>query len=420
MAALAWHLVWVFSVAMVLVLTLRRPLRRWLGPGQAYAFWALVPAMCAAALLRAPWSVPSILDAPAQLANSFVLPMVSARAVPRNFPWWGVVLAIWAVGVLVRSLVGAFRVLQVRRGLHRLSPEGEAEWRQRMRTVRPHGRLPRPMQHVLGPALFGCFRPVLLLPPDAGIHWSRVQADLVLRHELVHYRRRDNAWNLLAGLLGTLFWWHPLTAFAWRRFRLDQELACDRAVLAGRPERVRAYGQALIESHGGARIAMASHWVSKPQLRERIRMIGSNQSPLRRRRVGALLLGLGIAAMAVAAPRHALVPLQAASGQAPASSSTAEIPPKALRAFNRRLRPRYPASAIKGKQQGMVVVLALVGKQGHVIRTRLTGDAPVYPTLAQSTIDFVSQMRYRPATLHGKPVAAWVRVPVTYSLNEKN
>lgn len=420
MAALALHLIWMFSLTTALVLALRRPLRRWLGVGQTYALWMLVPVTCAAALLHAPWEGPVDLDAPVQAAGAFVLPTVHAYPAQTAFPWWTAGLVIWLSGVVVRAVTGSLRLVRVRQGLHRLPADAEAHWLRQMRAVKPGGRLPHPVHHPMGPALFGCVRPVLLLPPDIDTRFSPEQAELILRHELVHHRRGDGSWNLLAGLLATVFWWHPLTGFALRRFRLDQELACDRAVLAARPGQARAYGDALIDSHSGARIAAASHWFRKPQLKERIRMIGAKQPTIHCRRAGALLLSLGIAAVAVAAPRHALVPVQAVSDSAPASASpAAKIPPKAVRAVNKLLKPRYPASAVKGKQQGKVVVKARVDAHGHVTRTLLVGNTPVYPALAQSALDFVSQMSFRPATLHGKPVAAWVRVPVTYSLNDK-
>jgi hypothetical protein len=55
----------------------------------------------------------------------------------------------------------------------------------------------------------------------------------VLAHEAAHGQRRDVAWALLARVVCALCWFNPLAWYAAHRQRVEAELACDDAVIAG-------------------------------------------------------------------------------------------------------------------------------------------------------------------------------------------
>ncbi|MBB3120034.1 M23/M56 family metallopeptidase [Pseudoduganella violacea] len=86
----------------------------------------------------------------------------------------------------------------------------------------------------ISPMLLGCFQPMLLLPEhlrgmDPG------QQELIVAHELTHWRSRDQLCLHLSLALQTLFWFNPVFSRLREKLALAQELACDRRVLAGRP-----------------------------------------------------------------------------------------------------------------------------------------------------------------------------------------
>ena len=47
----------------------------------------------------------------------------------------------------------------------------------------------------------GPLRPVILLPASAK-NWTSGRREMVVSHELVHVRRRDALWRLVAGAVG--------------------------------------------------------------------------------------------------------------------------------------------------------------------------------------------------------------------------
>ena len=90
------------------------------------------------------------------------------------------------------------------------------------------------------PLVTGFVNPALLLPRES-------VSDGVLRHELIHTRRRDLWYKLLLLLARSLHWFNPLVWLLRRAAERDMEIACDAAVLAGRDgEWRRRYGAALL------------------------------------------------------------------------------------------------------------------------------------------------------------------------------
>lgn len=267
-------------LAWPLVLGCRALLLRHGGAGLACAAWALLPVLMLAASL--PGSAPGQALAAEVWVEAGPLPWAAVAAVPAQAgsaaaAWlalWaaGVGLGLWRLAVLQRRYVRSLQPSAC--GGHLWAPAGS------------------------GPALLGWWRPRLVLPQDFAQRFSPAQQTLVRCHEAVHAQRFDNAWNLLATLLCLLHWFNPLAWWALRRFRADQELACDAAVMARHPHSRAAYGHALLQAQAGAGwLGLPwSHWVSVHPLTERIAMLQrSPVSPWARRVGGGLLLLLGLA-----------------------------------------------------------------------------------------------------------------------------
>jgi bla regulator protein BlaR1 len=81
------------------------------------------------------------------------------------------------------------------------------------------------------PAVFGIFRPSLLLPDGIASELSAPQLDAVIAHELCHVRHRDNLAGALHMLVETIFWFHPLVWWIGARLVEERERACDEEVV---------------------------------------------------------------------------------------------------------------------------------------------------------------------------------------------
>src|SRR5262249_24120205 len=77
---------------------------------------------------------------------------------------------------------------------------------------------------------WGWLWPRIILPSGAD-EWPLQRQRVVLAHELAHIARWDWLLQLGAGLLCTIYWFHPLAWIAAARLREEAERACDDCVL---------------------------------------------------------------------------------------------------------------------------------------------------------------------------------------------
>jgi protein TonB len=76
--------------------------------------------------------------------------------------------------------------------------------------------------------------------------------------------------------------------------------------------------------------------------------------------------------------------------------------------------PTYPDIAREAGVDGIVMVQALVGKDGKVKDTKVVKSIPMLDAAATSA---VKQWVFKPALSNNKPVAVWVAVPVKFTLH---
>jgi beta-lactamase regulating signal transducer with metallopeptidase domain len=289
----------VFTLALLVVALIRLPMRRAFGAQAAYLAWGLVPVLCVAAWLPVPQDFAAARVLSLGLVQALPAQVSSAEsAAAGDAPGWvAVLLGLWLGGVLAVVL-----------GL----VQGHARLRQSLTRVPGEVALRLPAGH--SPALVGLWRPRLALPADFCARFAAAERSAILRHEAAHETRHDNHWSLLAQALLAVFWFHPLSWWALRRHRADQELACDAAVLASdSPPAVFDYAQALLKAqHAGAAMGdfrSASNWRSTHPLIERIAMLKSPRLSSQRRRAGlGLVAVLLLGALAAGPLLHAAPP----------------------------------------------------------------------------------------------------------------
>ena len=78
-----------------------------------------------------------------------------------------------------------------------------------------------------------------------------------------------------------------------------------------------------------------------------------------------------------------------------------------------KIMPRYPALARQARIQGQVVLSAVIARDGSIENLRLKSG---HPMLAPAAIDAVSEWRYKPYLLNGKPVEVETQIMVTFTL----
>ncbi|RUO53621.1 TonB family protein [Pseudidiomarina homiensis] len=352
------------SLVLVVVGALRLVGHRWLlqklGAVSLYSLWAVVPILLLAVLLPQSWwpfadaisSLRFVID-PSQQFENLTVPA------PTN-----VLSIIWSAGFVLA--LSAFLLRW---------PRVNQYWRcGNLRIVR--------IASGGGPAIAGVLRPTLFLPADFSQRFDAQQRRLILKHEQHHWRRGDTVANIVAFILCMIFWFHPVAWLCYRRFRCDQELACDAVILAqvSPPQRVR-YGHTLLQvaATTSTRVQLDPylyHYGAKQAMKERIQQLTSTQ-PLRYwPLLSALALGLALLSVWQA-------------------SALAEVKSDAQATPIIRVSPSYPMEAAEQGIEGQVTLRFTITDDGKVADIEVV-DATPAGTFDAAAVAALQKWRYDP------------------------
>jgi len=398
------------SAALLAVLALRRPLRAAFGAVACHAAWGAVPVALLATLLPAaeadaPFAV---IRAPIRMlvveAPRSAMPDIAAGA-----------CIAWLCGCVVFAVFLAWQQRRFVRGLGRIADRGD-------------GLLLA--DSVAGlPAVVGVWKPRIVMPADALERYDIVERALMLAHEREHIARGDLLANACVAMLRCLFWFNPLLHVAARRFRHDQELACDARVIARHPRARRVYGEAMLKTQMvAARLPLGCHWGQSHPLKERIEML-KQPLPSSLRHAGgrtiviALLLGTGYAAWAAqpdasqrAAPASQHDAVTRSGNQMGMRAAISREPDRSAVVVARTPPPVYPADLAKQGITGRVMLIvdvAIDGSASAVKVDRSAGDE----RLDAAALQAARQWTFKPLVKDGKPVPSQVRVPIDFEVD---
>jgi beta-lactamase regulating signal transducer with metallopeptidase domain len=308
------------SAAVLLVLVLRDPVRRWFGARAAYALWTV--ALCApvagflpSRTIGGTVAAPPTPSSPLQMVQEVLgTEAYSGRVLQMpvsqmpDLTW--LIIVLWSVGFAVSAGILIARQFRFRRALGVLRP------------AFPDGNayLSESISH--GPLVAGVLNTKIILPADFASKFNDEESSLILAHEQVHVSRGDTQINLLIAFLQCLNWFNPLMHVAAFQIRLDQEIACDADVMAIYPGKRRAYAEAMLKNTLAlTAVPVGCAWPARSAhpLRKRIALLNC-ATPLK------TMKRLGVAIVAVASLAGGY-----ASWAAQPPSVTPSVPRTALR-----------------------------------------------------------------------------------------
>jgi beta-lactamase regulating signal transducer with metallopeptidase domain len=244
------------AAAAVLAVAALRPLfRRAYGAEVAYGLW-LAPPLAALGSL-----VPPRIDSSAEaLAGQPALP-------PAALPW---LVAAWGLGAAAMVLL----FLIEHRRFAAQARTGAA-----------------------GAAVIGVIVPRIVMPPDDG-RYSPEERALMRSHEREHIARGDPRANAWMAACQCLAWFNPLVHLGVALARLDQELACDAAILRRNRSARGLYARTLLKAQMlEAPPALVSCWAAGGRHPLELRLAAMVRSGSGDGDAGPLLV-TGLAAMA--------------------------------------------------------------------------------------------------------------------------
>lgn len=135
---------------------------------------------------------------------------------------------VWLIGVVVLLLYALVSYLKLRHTVRVSAPYKDNVWL---------------CDSVKSPFILGVFRPKIYLPSDM----DGERAELVLRHEKAHLKRKDHLWKPLGFVLLAVYWFNPVLWLSYVLLCRDIELACDEKVIRDMESAdKKAYSEALL------------------------------------------------------------------------------------------------------------------------------------------------------------------------------
>jgi beta-lactamase regulating signal transducer with metallopeptidase domain len=187
-------------------------------------------------------------------ANGSVQPGTQALGSPRLLPQ-AYLFAFWLTGMGIFLFLLIFKMVKLRRW-HSQHKERKITPQWFHELLVDTGRrlnleqLPAIVfsRDAVTPAVYGVFRPVLLLPEHYLNDLSREEAEHVLLHELCHLKRGDLWVHGFVLLLQVAYWFNPFLLWANRQLRHVREICCDQTLAARLQDRTDDYRKTLLNT----------------------------------------------------------------------------------------------------------------------------------------------------------------------------
>lgn len=391
-----------------------------------YAVALMVPALNLEYWVR---DTPTMAGMANVYADTFY-PVVVVKAQAPSITWMDMLLGIYWAGVAVLSLRLVWQLFSIIR-LAAISRKQEVEGIT-VHLLRGEG------------SPFSFFRWVFMYPSIL----EGKQLHEVMVHECTHVSGLHSLDTLFSELFSIACWFNP---FAWlmkQEVRMNLEYLADESVLSdGNARKSYQYhllGLAYRQPKDSTKIANNFNLLP---LKKRIKMmnkrrtseIGKAKYLLFAPLAGALLMVSNIESVAreigeqvpeVAEVQQKAEEAKASDATAPADTTknvvydvTETMPqfPGGQGVLMKYLAAniKYPASAVKAKKQGRVIVTFIIQKDGSVAKARIAKS--VDPELDAEALRIVKAMpNWTPGTQDGKPVNVRYTIPVVFSLYKED
>lgn len=197
---------------------------------------------------------------PAQMPDIPVQPIINAIPsmtdagdivnAPATIPLWLVIAAIWILGVVSVILYHALRHGRFMSLVRRWSePVTDLESLKILDSLKSERGTKAQVglsvcQSITSPMLVGFFRPAIVLPP---MKIAGDELSLILKHELIHFKRHDLWYKALILAATALRWFNPVVYLMAKAAAVQCEISCDALVLQGADfQRRKQYGETII------------------------------------------------------------------------------------------------------------------------------------------------------------------------------
>jgi len=142
----------------------------------------------------------------------------------------------WLIGVILLSMYHVFGFFRLQKSVRRTQQYIHPYWKTRIECLLARLGLKQKIQIYLLPSLeipvvFGCLKPILLIPVSFFTGMDDKYIEAIILHELAHIQRYDYFLNMLQMIIEILGFFHPAVWWLSGRIRAERENCCDDIVV---------------------------------------------------------------------------------------------------------------------------------------------------------------------------------------------
>ncbi len=349
--------------------------------------------------------------------------------------WLAIAFTIWLIGLVVLASVSASLIWLRWRRMRNTKVPVEPVLLEAVARIAKQLGLRRSVRLLVttdgfGPALFGVWRPTIVLPQCVLAEKTPQDWEPYLTHELIHLRRGDHWASLLQTVVQVVWWFHPLVWWMNRQICLVRERCCDQesiCALAGPPVQYADCLLEVLDAKSKLRPVYGFPGVRPVQITtQRIQEI-MTMSKTFQARTPAWCWGLALAlaivvlpGMPLAGERLALAEETTAAADKEVAATTAKKKPAA----RKQLRLKYGDNKPDGKKSiagaGEMIRFELPTEVGAVKAIRVHGSRYGYSqapkedfevTILSADMKEVLHTELVPFALFKRSKSRWTHVP---------
>ncbi|MCL2574404.1 MAG: M56 family metallopeptidase [Defluviitaleaceae bacterium] len=213
-----------------------------------------------------------------------------------SWAWWQISFAIWITGVVLFVAYQSLRHYHFTKMIKRWSESVTDE--QALSALESIGSEMGIKRHIPiyqcacvgSPMLIGIISPRILLPST---NLTKDELHFMLKHELVHYKRKDLLCKVLVLITTAIHWFNPIVYLCVRAINVLCETSCDAEVISSADEKTRkVYSEAIIGAakyQSRLKIALSTNFYGgKKGMKNRILSIMDTS----KKKVGAIVLSV--------------------------------------------------------------------------------------------------------------------------------
>ncbi len=166
--------------------------------------------------------------------NNTISDNILITAASQGTSWWHITIIVWLVGIVFCIIYHSVKHFYFMRMCKRWNEKVTDEYtinlfddiKAKMQVSKNIGLYICPF--VNSPVLIGLTSPKIILPK---INFASEELTFILKHELVHYKRKDLWYKFLVILATTIHWFNPVVYIIAKVIDIQCELSCDSEVV---------------------------------------------------------------------------------------------------------------------------------------------------------------------------------------------